>query len=117
MGFTNIQHVTNQQQTGGIPFVNMQSDHAGESWACQPGFQNNIGRNLPIPQMPDYNNGLWIYTRKGLCQIIDQNWQVTGKWDGGNPVIFLDGGDHGVGSNISVTIQSDGDIAMEKASS
>ncbi len=117
MPFTNIQKVTNQQPAnakGGVAFSNQQPGHAWESWACTPGFDKDIGRSLPVPQVSNFDEGLWIYTIKGRCQVVDNNWTITGKWDNGTEVILIPNG-KGAGDNIQATIASNGDITMSKA--
>ena len=74
----------------------------------------------------DTKAGLWISwhkelplvlcTSKGVCSIWDTDWKIHGLWEGyPNEIIFLEGGSAGVGGDIQVTITSDGDIRMNKA--
>lgn len=115
--FTNIESVMNQQPStdrGGVAFVNRQPGHAWESWACEPGFEGQVGRYLPIPRTGDFQQGLWVYTIRGKCRLIDNDWKISGKWEDGSTVTFLEK-DGGVGGNIKLKIGSAGDISMSKA--
>lgn len=117
MAWTNIKKVTNQQPAnaqGGVAFANQQTDHAWESWACAPGFDDDTGRHVPVPQTSNFQDGLWIYTIKGRCQVIDNDWTITGKWDCGNEVILIPKG-QGAGSDVQATIDAAGNITMRKA--
>ena len=115
--FTNIKTVTNQQPStgqGGVAFANNQPGHAGEGWACIPGFSAEIGRYLPVPLTSNFAEGLWVYTTRGRCQVIDNDWTISGQWDGGTVEIFVQKG-QGAGGNIKVTVDSQGNISMIKA--
>lgn len=115
--FTNIKTVTNQQPStpnGEVAFVNQQLGHAWESWACAPGFSGDIGRYLPVPQTGDISEGLWIYTMRGLCKVIDNDWMISGQWLGGSEEIFIKPGE-GAGGEIQVTIDPQGNLSMGKA--
>lgn len=113
--FTNIRKVTNQQPftpKGGVAFANNEPDHAGEGWACVPGFSAAIGRYLPVPRTSKHEQGLWIYTMRGCCQVIDDDWKIKGKWNGETEETFLK---EGAGGNIEVKIDPQGNISMSKA--
>lgn len=115
--FTNIKSVTNQQPSagqGGVAFANNQPNHAGEGWACVPGFSGEVGRHLPVPQTSKFAEGLWVYTLRGLCQVIDNDWQISGMWDNGTEDVFLQKG-QGAGGDIKVRIDANGNISMAKA--
>lgn len=117
MAYTNIEKVTNQQAAnarGGVAFANQQPGHAGESWACAPGFDGETVDKVPVPQTNDYQKGLWIYTIKGCCQVIDDDWTITGKWTETDTALLIARGE-GAGGNIQVIIAADGNITMSKA--
>lgn len=115
--FTNIKTVKNQQPStgqGAVAFANNQPGHAGEGWACIPGFEADVGRYLPVPRTDEFAEGLWIYTILGRCQVIDKDWIISGQWENGSEEIFLKKNE-GAGGNIKVTIDSQGHISMSKA--
>ncbi len=116
MTFTNIRKVTNQQPAdpkGGVAFANNQKHHSDEGWACVPGYDKILGRYLPIPAVSEYEEGLWIYTIRGRCQVIDHDWTIKGKWDDGTVVELIARGG-GAGGEVQATIASDGYITMSK---
>lgn len=115
--FTNIEAVYNEQSgdRGEVAFVNMQEGHAYESWACGPEFFGETRRNVPIPQTEDWEQGLWIYTEKGLCKVIDNDWTIKGWWLGDESGAFvLIPKNEGAGGNIAAKIAPDGKITMAK---
>jgi len=58
---------------------------------------------------------LMLFTSKGVCHVWDKDWKVYGWWEGSSSeIIFLDGGGQGVGGDIKVTIDSQGDVSMAK---
>ncbi len=114
--FTNIKRVTNQQPAtaqGDVAFANNQPGHVGEGWACVPAFNADVGRYLPIPQTNNFAEGLWIYTIRGCCKVIDNNWTISGQWDSGTEETFV--AEHqGAGGDIQATISPQGNISMSK---
>ncbi len=84
----------------------------------------NLGNSFWIHNLGSVDTSLWISyhnenplilsTKKGVCHIVDQNWQVRGQWEGGSTVVFLDGGNQGVGGEITVNIDGNGEISMAK---
>lgn len=110
---TNIKTVTNQQTPGAfdgygaVALANNQPTRFGESWACAPGFDGEVGRSLPIPETDNYDEGLGVYTVMGRVQLIDSTGMIRGRWSSGEHPVYLD-----AGGDVSLTIQSNGDIRL-----
>jgi hypothetical protein len=104
---TNIKHFSNQSDRSAIALNS-----------------ENIGNSFWIPSFGALDTDLWVSyhsdhpllltTKKGVCHVVDQNWQIRGQWEGGASVVFLDGGGAGVGGEITVAINSTGEITMAK---
>ena len=88
----------------------------------------NVGNSFRVPEKASLNTnpGLWISwhqdvplilcTSKGVCHVWDSDWKVNGLWEGTSyEVVFLEGADHGVGGDIKVSIDANGDVQMSKA--
>jgi hypothetical protein len=67
-----------------------------------------------VPQTGKFAEGLWVYTLRGLCQVIDNDWKISGMWDDGTEDVFLQKG-QGAGGDIKVRIDANGNISMAKA--
>jgi hypothetical protein len=83
-----------------------------------------VGNSFWLRSLDRVQGDLWISfhkdrpllmsTKKGLCKVWDRDWKVWGEWQGGPEFKFLEGGPQGVGGEISVTIDGNGDITMGK---
>lgn len=107
---TNIKRFQNESHRSAVAF---NSENVGNSfWVkkkdtedTKPGLWISWHKGLP----------LLLCTAKGICHVWDVDWKIYGQWEGdSNEIIFLDGGDEGVGGDIQVDITKDGNIQMKK---
>lgn len=104
---TNIKSFSNQSDRSAIAFN-----------------AENTGNSFWIRSLDIVENDLWISwhtdrplllsTKRGVCHVTDRNWKVYGQWEGAAEFVFLEGGSQGVGGEITVTIDGNGDISMAK---
>lgn len=80
---------------------------AARDASCLPGFDGEIGRSLPIPQTGDPDEGIWIYTHRGLVQVYESAGRIRGRWNN-TDILTSDWCD--AGGNVTVTLYSDGQV-------
>jgi hypothetical protein len=105
---TNIKSFANQSDRSAIAF---NAENIGNSlWIRSQDIEDDI--SLWISFHTD--KPLLLGTKRGVCHITDRNWKVFGQWEGESEFIFLEGGGQGVGGEVTVTIDGNGDVSMAK---
>ena len=107
---TNIVTIGNQTTLSAVAF---NSENIGNSFWIQSTSTTQTQPGLWISWHQD--RPLVFMTPKGVCHVWDKDWEIRGIWEGTvDEILFLSGGEQGVGGNIDVSINQQGDLTMRK---
>ena len=107
---TNIVSLRNRAVRSLVAF---NSENIGNSFCTPPATTTETQPGLWISWHQD--RPLIFLTSKGVCHVWDKDWQIRGIWEGNvDEILFLNGGEEGVGGNIDVVADQQGDISMQK---